>query len=884
MTYRSELYLIKSDNTEIPANIIANTLYLNKSYCEEEQLEIGGCIPSQFKCSVYGIEDITDIVKLKYIRYSDNEPDMSFEGNIAELTSTSNDGIYNITAYDELYNQTDISEWYNNYMANNEVVTISQLYSAVLEKLGLISGSVITNYITYDFVIKQNILSNNITGTRLLKWICEALGVFGILNTYTSTNETENGIRYTTMTTFSLNVLGPKPKTAIRPTTVFSGFQKSDYICKKMDKVQIRSEEEDIGAIYGTGTNALIIEGNPLFYGMDASELEKCAKQISGNIKDNSDYTAYEAELADSDIYINNVDIYQCYPISSSTSRIYSYIFNITWSGSQLTTCKIGANGVETRSEVLTSTNSEIIKLNYKTTSIVKNVDGIKTEVSSISSKADNALNKVDNLQIGGTNLLLATKNLGKPWIAHVSTTSNLVIDDDGFTYITLIDTWRNYLQQQKKLEIGVYTISFYAKADTSAVLEIKDDSNQVVLSKITVDTKTWKRYTSILNITKVDTDPAITFVTRQNSTRIYVKAIQLEKGNKATDWSPAPEDIEEQITSVKTSVEQTDKYIEANVVKNDEVVTKINASQEGVSIKADKISLEGYTTINDNFKIDEHGDMEAKNGKFSGEIIATSGTIGGFTITNKLTAKGQNYLPPTEADFNKIRNAAQNGTIASLYAENIWWDLDGNGKTDIYDFGIFRQIMLGKREYSSVNHKKLSDVTIEINPASTDKTIRIYGTNAWGSLVDTYIGSVSSSIDNLSVTGLNCSHGLAIGSNDVWTEEQGLKAQGDIIAGLGTDNQVSLQGLKDSFVKVTGTTRSSTAAGTATELDYPTGFTRDNSMVVGFEIQVGNDWYSTDTNGKFPQPILGRKIWVDSNNCASTWASRPFRIMLIKM
>ena len=106
----------------------------------------------------------------------------------------------------------------------------------------------------------------------------------------------------------------------------------------------------------------------------------------------------------------------------------------------------------------------------------------------------------------------------------------------------------------------------------------------------------------------------------------------------------------------------------------------------------------------------------------------------------------------------------------------------------------------------------------------------------------------------------------------------------GDVIAGLGTSNQVSLQGLKDSFVKVTGTTRSSTAAGTATELDYPTGFTRDNSMVVGFEIQVGNDWYSTDTNGKFPQPILGRKIWVDNNNCASTWASRPFRIMLIKM
>ena len=631
MTYRSELYLIKSDNTEIPANIIANTLYLNKSFCEEEQLEIGGCIPSQFKCSVYGIEDITNIVKLRYIRYSNDEPDISFEGNIAELTSTSNDGIYNITAYDVLYNQEDISAWYNNYMANNQDVTITQLYNAVLEKLGLIGNS-LSNYITYDFVIKQNILSNNITGTRLLKWICEALGVFGILNTYTS----KNGTSYTTSTTFDLGVLGPRPVTAISPTSVFSGFQKSDYVCKKIDKVQIRSEEEDIGAIYGTGTNALIIEGNPLFYGMNASELEKCAKQIASNLKDNSDYTAYEAEL-NSESYLDRPLINPLLPISSSTSDIYSYIFNITWSGSQLTTCKIGANGVETRSEVLTSTNSEIIKLNYKTTSIVKNVDGIKTEVSSISSKTDKAL----------------------------------------------------------------------------------------------------------------------------------------------------------------TSIEQTDKYIEANVVKNNEVVTKINASQEGVSIKADKISLEGYTTINDNFKIDEKGNMEAKNGKFSGEITSTSGTIGGFKITDKLSAKGQNYLPPTEADFNKIKNAVVNSTTAQLYNQNPWFDLNGDGKINITDMIAMRSIILGKSRYSSVNHKKLSDVTIEINPASTDKAIRIYGTNAWGSLVDTYIGSVSSNIDNLSVTGLNCSHGLAIGSNDVWTEEQGLKAQGDVIAGLGTSNQVSLQGLK---------------------------------------------------------------------------------------
>lgn len=253
------------------------------------------------------------------------------------------------------------------------------------------------------------------------------------------------------------------------------------------------------------------------------------------------------------------------------------------------------------------------------------------------------------------------------------------------------------------------------------------------------------------------------------------------------------------------------------------------------------------------------------------------SGSIGGFALTEKLTATGTAYLPPTLSDFNTIKNAMANGTIGSLYSQNVWWDINGDGKTDVYDFGYMRNMILGKSEYKDYAHKKLSNVTIEISPNSTDKSIRIYGTNAWGSLIETYIG-----IDEVATNSIKANSYISVGG-DTWNAD-GISSTGDIIAGVGTSNQVSLQGLKDSFVKVTGTTRSSTSAGTSTELDYPTGFTRDNSMVVGFEIQVGNDWYSTDTNGKFPQPILGRKIWVDNNNCASTWASRPFRIMLIKM
>ncbi len=67
-----------------------------------------------------------------------------------------------------------------------------------------------------------------------------------------------------------------------------------------------------------------------------------------------------------------------------------------------------------------------------------------------------------------------------------------------------------------------------------------------------------------------------------------------------------------------------------------------VGAGQDGVRIKADCIELEGLVTANGNFKILEDGSIETINGKFTGEINATSGKIGGFTIgSNCITADG---------------------------------------------------------------------------------------------------------------------------------------------------------------------------------------------------------------------------------------------------
>lgn len=60
------------------------------------------------------------------------------------------------------------------------------------------------------------------------------------------------------------------------------------------------------------------------------------------------------------------------------------------------------------------------------------------------------------------------------------------------------------------------------------------------------------------------------------------------------------------------------------------------------MKIKAANIQLEGLVTANGNFKILEDGSIETINGKFTGEINANKGTIGGFIIDGSSIRAGK--------------------------------------------------------------------------------------------------------------------------------------------------------------------------------------------------------------------------------------------------
>ena len=78
--------------------------------------------------------------------------------------------------------------------------------------------------------------------------------------------------------------------------------------------------------------------------------------------------------------------------------------------------------------------------------------------------------------------------------------------------------------------------------------------------------------------------------------------------------------------------------------VNEGDLTSKIQQVAGAITISADRIHLEGYVTANYGFSIDRYGTMSCTNANVSGKVTATSGSIGGFTISgNGLTNTSAN-------------------------------------------------------------------------------------------------------------------------------------------------------------------------------------------------------------------------------------------------
>lgn len=244
---------------------------------------------------------------------------------------------------------------------------------------------------------------------------------------------------------------------------------------------------------------------------------------------------------------------------------------------------------------------------------------GTQTTISNASTNATNALTKatqaitdLNNLEVGGRNILNNSdfsRELSG-WVVESKTMTYKVLDDSQVgKYLSLKSTAAGNVSGNRLYQVNfangdgshianqVYSLSFYARATTSTAVGIHAGWVSGIKA-FSISGTTWKRYT--VTYTPTGTG-SLTFYIDNANTEVHIAKVKLEKGNKATDWTPAPEDT-------NASIAKVDAYIAAWCYNNDKTYINggkiytgtVTATQIAANaIVAGKIAANAVTTSN---------------------------------------------------------------------------------------------------------------------------------------------------------------------------------------------------------------------------------------------------------------------------------------------
>lgn len=237
----------------------------------------------------------------------------------------------------------------------------------------------------------------------------------------------------------------------------------------------------------------------------------------------------------------------------------------------------------------------------------------------------------INNIEVGGRNLALNTSN-------EDSKTSNNVAFK---------------IPNGTEFEACEYTLSFMIKADVEcSFMAYTNDDNPVnglptisftkSSTGIPIGTE-WTRfeYTSSCSSEFVADDSYVLrfYTGSDTANKITVRRVKLEKGNKATDWTPAPEDM-----ATKAEVETAQDAADNALASYDSLETRVTTSESTIQQLADSISM----LITD------------ENGSSLMTQTSTGWTfnIGGIADTLSQTANG---LTDVSGDIDGINSAITN-------------------------------------------------------------------------------------------------------------------------------------------------------------------------------------------------------------------------------
>ena len=315
------------------------------------------------------------------------------------------DYLYKVTAYDNLSKfDVDVSDWWN-----NEVIfpiSLRDLLISLCTEVN-VQYDIPSEFTNSDFMVTKNISVENATGTDFLGYIQEASASFirasrtGVIKMIQISYAEETSL-YPSLTLYPSETLYPAisstseavehlPEITYTVPLTMEKLNIADYTVQKINRLQIRGSEEDVGTIVGTGSNTYVIEANPLFYSFTGSTQDFAVAQNIYRIISTLEYTPVSTKVK-AQPYIEVGDLVKF--VSFEGKEAYAPLLYRQMGGFLLNTDVVESKGREFRDTTVQSVNKTTKILNQRLHEVVNTVSEfrstmtlVQTEISDLETR-----------------------------------------------------------------------------------------------------------------------------------------------------------------------------------------------------------------------------------------------------------------------------------------------------------------------------------------------------------------------------------------------------------------------------------------------------------------------------------------------------------------
>lgn len=593
---------------------------LTESICSESELTIGSCEAAALK---FTVSNIFLPMKGKMITVKtviDNNtanPLQIGRYKVYSDTPTADRTKRDIVAYDSLYDviNADVAEWYNTLLPDKDSTTTMKAFrNSFFGHFGIEQADI--QLVNDDMKVEKTVEPEELGGATVLNCICEINGCFGHIGRdgrfhYIYLEQEIQGL-YPRNDLYPADDLYPRePKSTRIGKKLYISAQYEDFLVKTIDKLQIRKEEDDIGVIVGSGTNAYVIQDNFLVYGKGSEELTGIANNIYGKIR-GIIYRPFSADCKGNPC----IEVGDAVRLPTRYEIIESYVLKRTLKGIQALRDNYEATGEEYRSTQVNSVHKSIIQLKGKTNVLTRTIEETNSKITDVESGLSSEIKQT------ATDIRAEVKNTADGLSSSIQQNAESIATEvkraneaEGNLSTKITQTAESITSEVgKKYETKENATNTKTELQTS--IRQTADGFTAELSKQVTETKQYAESAAETAESNAKQDTADKLkdysTTTEMNTRINATAegISAEVTRKLQSYSTT-----EQMNS---AIRQTADSINTEVskkVNGDEIISKINQSAENVSIEANKINLNGAVTANQNFKIGLDGSMEALSG-----------------------------------------------------------------------------------------------------------------------------------------------------------------------------------------------------------------------------------------------------------------------------